>query len=66
MCAVMHLYQTAGGVMTKLIERGTTIPTHKAQRFSTYADNQPAVLIQARLLAVVFMSERRYHVDALL
>lgn len=49
--------ETAGGIMTTLIERNNTVPCKKTQTFSTYADNQPAVTIQ------VYEGQRKFTRD---
>ena len=49
--------ETKGGVMTKIIERNTTIPTRKSEVFTTAEDNQPAVMIQ------VYQGEREFARD---
>lgn len=56
-CPLTLGIETAGNIMTPMINRGTTIPCKKTQTFSTYADNQPACTIQ------VFEGERKFTRD---
>ena len=61
--------ETLGGVMTKLIERNTTIPTKKAEVFSTAADGQPSVEVHVlqgeRDMAVDSRTIGRFHLDGI-
>lgn len=56
-CPLTLGIETAGGIMTPMINRNTTIPYKKTQTFSTYVDNQPACTIQ------VFEGERKFTKD---
>ena len=56
-CPLSLGIETAGGVMTNLIDNNTTIPTQKSKTFSTYEDNQPGVLIQ------VYEGQRKFTKD---
>ena len=56
-CSLSLGLETSGGIMTKIIDRNSTIPCKKSQVFSTYSDNQPSVTIQ------IFEGERQLTKD---
>ena len=54
-CALSMGIETAGGLMTKIINKNTAVPTKKSQVFTTYQDNQPTVSIQVGLTRLAYL-----------